>query len=164
MTRMRRMEAGPGAGGEGPGSRRPRGPAKRIVGRRLGSAMVESAIYFPFIVLGIMFTIYVMIDMYSMAALQAHLHLVVRAESGKLSGVTEIARVGDGAGYDRYRAAAFAKRVTLGEGRSGRAKTATASASAGYGAGRMTGTVKIDKSARAYVVREISGVRAVIRK
>jgi hypothetical protein len=126
--------------------------------------MVESAIYFPFIVLGIMFTMYVMIDMYSIAALQSHLHLAVRAESGRLSGVTDVAVKGGGAGYDRYRTAAFAKRVKLGAGKSGRNKTATGSVSAKYGAGRMVGNVKIDERARAYAIREISGVRGITRK
>jgi hypothetical protein len=116
--------------------------------------MVESAIYFPFIVLGIMFTIYVMIDMYSIAALQAHLHIAVRAESGRLSGVTDASAASGKTAYDRYRSAAFAKRVTLGEGRAGRAKTATGSVSEKYGAGRMAGSVKVEKNARAYVLRE----------
>jgi hypothetical protein len=125
--------------------------------------MVESAIYFPFIVLGIMFTIYVMIDMYSLAALQAHLHLAVRAESGLVSGVTEV-ETGGGTDYDRYRAAAFAKRVKIGKGRSGREETVTGSVSDKYGAGRMTGSVNAERSARVYAVREIDGVRAAIRK
>ncbi|MDR3225939.1 MAG: hypothetical protein LBT52_06590, partial [Clostridiales Family XIII bacterium] len=63
---------------------------RRVRSARAGSAMVESAIYFPVIVLCIMFVIYVMIDMYSEAALQSHLHLMVRAESGRLSGVTDV--------------------------------------------------------------------------
>jgi hypothetical protein len=116
--------------------------------------MVESALYFPLIVLGIMFTIYVMIDMYSLAALQARLHLSVRAESARLSGVTDAAAVGQGTDYDRYRAAAYAKRIDLGEGRSGGAKTATASTSADYGAGRMAGSAHVEKRARSYVIRE----------
>jgi hypothetical protein len=125
--------------------------------------MVESAIYFPFIVLGIMFTIYVMIDMYSIASLQAHLHLSVRAESGRLSGATDVGGIGSGTGYDRYRAAAFAKRIKLGEGRSSNASTATGSASAKYGAGRMAGSVKKETSARSYAIRETEGLRGVLR-
>jgi hypothetical protein len=126
--------------------------------------MVESAIYFPFIVLGIMFTIYVTIDLYSMASLQSRLHLAVRAESGRLSGVTDSGGTGSGSAYDRYRAAAFAKKVKLGEGGSGGGKTATGAVSAKYGAGRMTGFVEIGMSARSYAIREISGVRAALRK
>jgi hypothetical protein len=124
--------------------------------------MVESAIYFPFIVLGIMFTIYVMIDLYSIASLQAHLHLAVRAESGRLSGATDVG-VGGGTGYDRYRAAEFARRIKLGEGRSAGTTTATGLASATYGAGRMAGSVKTELSARSYAVREVEGLRGKLR-
>jgi hypothetical protein len=125
--------------------------------------MVESAIYFPFIVLGIMFTIYVMIDMYSIASLQAHLHLSVRAESGRISGATDVGEFGDGTSYDRYRSTAFAKRIKLGEGRTAKTDTATGSASAKYGAGRMAGSVKTEASARSYAIRETDGLRGALR-
>jgi hypothetical protein len=126
--------------------------------------MVESAIYFPFIVLGIMFTIYVMIDMYSIASLRSHLHLAVRAESGRLSGVTDISSVGNGSAHDRYRVASFAKRIKLGEGRSNMNRTSTGSASAKYVAGRMAGSVKVFMEARSYAISEINGIRNVLRK
>jgi hypothetical protein len=126
--------------------------------------MVESAIYFPFIVLGIMFTIYVTIDMYSVAALRSHLHLAVRAESGRLSGVTDISGVGDGSAYDRYRTAAFAKRISLGEGQSHQKRIATGSASGKYEAGSMAGSVNVEVDARSYAIREISALRAIAGK
>jgi hypothetical protein len=125
--------------------------------------MVESAIYFPFIVLGIMFTIYVMIDLYSMASLQSHLHLAVRAQSGKLSGVTDASRAAGG-GYDRYREAAFAERVELGQGKASGKATATGKASSRYGAGRMAGTARIDMDARSYAIKEIDGARKLLGK
>jgi hypothetical protein len=140
-----------------------RGAATRCFRGRSGSTMVESAIYFPFIVLGIMFTIYVMIDMYSIASLQAHLHLSVRAESGRISSVTDVGGIGDGTGYDRYRSAAFAKRIKLGEGKSSNTATATGAASAKYGAARMVGTVKTEMGARSYAIRETEGLRGVLR-
>jgi hypothetical protein len=126
--------------------------------------MVESAIYFPFIVLAIMFTIYVMIDMYSAASLQARLHLAVRAKSGGMSGVTDVAELGGGTGYDRYRAAAFAKRMKIKEGKVAGTAAAMGSASERYGAGRMVGKVRVDMSARSYAISEIDGLRSAIRK
>jgi hypothetical protein len=101
--------------------------------------------------------------MYSMASLQAHLHLAVRAESAKLSGVA-VAKDAGSTGYDRYRAASFAKKIRLGSGRTSKLDTATGAASAKYEAGRMAGTVNVDRSARSYVIDEISGVRALIGK
>jgi len=136
----------------------------RVRSKRAGSAMVESAIYFPVIVLCIMFVIYVMIDMYSEAALQSHLHLMVRAESGRLSGVTDVNTESGSSGYDRYRAAAFAKRISLSEGKSGSANTAEGAVSAKYGAGRLTQNVKVHMNARAYAVRETGGLRGQLRK
>jgi hypothetical protein len=126
--------------------------------------MVESAIYFPFIVLGIMFTIYVMIDMYSIASLQAHMHLSVRAESGRISGATDVEGIGSGTGYDMYRAAAFAERIQLGEGRASNTATATGAASVRYGAGRMTRSVKVDMNARSYAVRETEDISIFVRR
>jgi hypothetical protein len=108
--------------------------------------------------------IYVMIDMYSEAALQSHLHLMVRAESGRLSGVTDVNSESGGIGYDRYRSAAFAKRISLSAGKSGRAKTAEGAVSAKYGAGRLTHPVKVQMKARAYAVRETGGIRGLLRK
>ncbi|MDR0519918.1 MAG: hypothetical protein LBG82_07735 [Clostridiales Family XIII bacterium] len=131
--------------------------------RRRGSAMVESAIYFPIMVLCVMFVIYVMIDMYSIASLQSHLHMAVRAESGRLSGVTDINADG-GTGYDRYRAASFAKKVRLGAGNSGGVGTAEGSVSAKYGAGRMVRKVKVGMSSRAYAIKETGGIREALRK
>jgi hypothetical protein len=139
-----------------------RGVIRRSRGRP-GSATVESAIYFPFIVLGIMFTIYVMIDLYSIASLQAHLHLSVRAESCRISGATDVGGIGNGTGYDRYRTAAFAKRIKTGKGRSSNTTTATGSVSAKYGAGRMAGSVKTEQGARSYAIRETDGLRSALR-
>jgi hypothetical protein len=126
--------------------------------------MVESAIYFPFIVLGIMFTIYVMIDMYSIASLQAHLHISVRAESGSLSGVTEADVLSGASGYDRYRDAAFAKKIKLGKGTAKNTKTATGAVTKKYSGGRMVGSVKVGMNARAYSIKEMDGIRSLIRK
>jgi hypothetical protein len=126
--------------------------------------MVESAIYLPLIVLCVMFVIYVMIDMYSVASLQSHLHIAVRAESGLIAEVTE-AKAGQGdSAYDRYRAAAFAKQVKLSEGKSGETQTAQGSVSATYGAGRLASKAKVGLSARAYAIRETGGIRGLLRR
>jgi Flp pilus assembly protein TadG len=126
--------------------------------------MVESAIYIPLIILCVMFVIYVMIDMYSVASLQAHLHIAVRAESGLIAEVAE-AKAGQGdTDYDRYRAAAFAKTVKLSEGKSGGAVTAQGSVAAKYGAGRLVSKVKVSLSARAYAIKETGGIRGILRR
>jgi hypothetical protein len=125
--------------------------------------MVESAIYFPIMVLCVMFVIYTMIDMYSIASLRSHLHMDVRAESGRLSGVSDV-KVSGGTGYDRYRRAAFAKKISLGAGKSGGAKTAQGTVSAKYGAGRMASNVKVAMSSRAYAIKETGGIREALRK
>jgi hypothetical protein len=64
--------------------------------------MVESAIFFPIAVLAAMAVLYLMINMYSQASLQAHLHVTVRREAAEEK---ENARVEilDAYARDRYR-------------------------------------------------------------
>ena len=80
-----------------------------------GSAMVESSIYFPIIILASMFIIYMMINMYSETAFQAKLNKEVRAESMKIIGNAEVSISKDGKD-DKYRKVAEAREISYSDG------------------------------------------------
>jgi hypothetical protein len=135
-----------------------------------GSAMVESAIYFPIIILCVMFVVYVMIHMYSITALQAHLHLTVQREAGKQAGVTAVGLndtdskgVGPdtATGRDRYAASAFAKKIRVSKGGGAIAPYAEAEVGERYYGGRMARPdgVRVQMYARSYAIREVTAAR-----
>jgi hypothetical protein len=72
---------------------------------RRGTSLVEAAVVFPLVIASVAAIIYLMINLYSFAALRASLHLSLRAEADAETGLTE-AVVADGRIYDRYRLAA----------------------------------------------------------
>ncbi|MDR3294807.1 MAG: hypothetical protein LBT26_03110 [Clostridiales Family XIII bacterium] len=70
-----------------------------------GTAMVEAAIIFPLMIAAVMAVIYLMVNLYSLTALQASLHTTLRAQAGAHTGLTENTYA-DGRVRDRYRQAA----------------------------------------------------------
>ena len=74
--------------------------------------MVEAAVIFPLVIASVMALIYLMINLYSFTATQSYLHVELRGESGSQSGLTEREIVG-GAAFDRYRAAAERREITI---------------------------------------------------
>jgi hypothetical protein len=116
--------------------------------------MVESAIYFPLIVLAVMFTIYMLINMYSMTALRANLHILVRSESAAKIGTTDI-RTEDETS-DRYRRAAEANTVEMREGRQFAATYVEAESGSTYYGGRLTRRrgIRAECYGRAYLIDE----------
>jgi hypothetical protein len=76
--------------------------------------MVEAAIFMPIIILGVMFVVYMLINMYQMTALRTHAHLVVRADAAIASGQT-VCEIKGTFIPDRYRAAAESKAVETSE-------------------------------------------------
>jgi hypothetical protein len=85
-------------------SAKPRRRGRRTGGQR-ATAMVEAAVVFPLVIASVMAIVYLMINLYSVTALRASLHLALRAEADAETGLTE-AVIADGRVYDRYRLAA----------------------------------------------------------
>lgn len=79
-----------------------------------GSAMVEAAIFMPIIILGVMFVIYMLINMYQMTALRTHAHLAIRTNAAEASGKTDC-QINGLSIPDRYRAVAESKAVEISE-------------------------------------------------
>jgi hypothetical protein len=122
--------------------------------------MVESAIYFPIIVLSAMFVIYMLINLYSMTALQAHTHIAVRSNSSARSGTASI-QIGAANQTDRYRQAAEAKGIYMKEGRRFITQFIEATSEETYFGGRMTQSGGIRKAfyGRSYVIDETKAAR-----
>jgi uncharacterized protein (UPF0333 family) len=124
--------------------------------------MVESAIFFPIIVLSAMFVIYMLINLYSMTALQAHTHVVVRAESAARSGTADI-QLGASYTVDRFRRAAEAKGIQMDEGKRFTSTYMEAESSETYVGGRLTrsGGIRVGFYGRSYVIDETKLARLV---
>lgn len=120
-----------------------------------GSAMVESAIYFPMIILATMFAIYMMINMYSESVFQAKMNMEVRAASMEKMGNASVLVLNLDKG-NMYQNAAEANQVNLSEGREDGHTCIYGSGSLNMKSGRLTGyrQKKITYSARAYCVDE----------
>jgi hypothetical protein len=67
-----------------------------------GSAMVEAAIFFPITIFAVMAVFTLLLNLYSQTALQAHMHLYVRAEAAAVGDRVNV-RIGDAYVRDRYR-------------------------------------------------------------
>jgi hypothetical protein len=76
--------------------------------------MVEAAIVFPLVIASVMALIYIMINLYCFTAVQSALHIELRGESGRNTGLTEI-ELTDGYARDRYRAAAERRSFSIDE-------------------------------------------------
>ncbi|MDR1573974.1 MAG: hypothetical protein LBS24_06655, partial [Clostridiales Family XIII bacterium] len=87
-------------------------------GNKRGTAMVEAAVVFPLTLAAVMAVIYLMINLYSFTALRSFLHVSLRAAADAETGLTE-AVIEDGRVYDRYRAAAERRGISVEHRRSG---------------------------------------------
>lgn len=131
----------------------------RIKGRS-GSALVESAIYFPLIILCVMFVIVMLINYYSVTALGAHLHMTVRERAGEESGTSELVLVSGG--YpDKYREAAESKHLGITDEKLGLRTVMKAEPKEKYTGGLLTGSVRAKRNfyGRSYVTEEKKIVR-----
>jgi hypothetical protein len=122
--------------------------------------MVESAIYFPIIVLCVMFVIVMLINYYSAAALSAHLHMTVRAQAGEKNEKVMLT-VKQGIDPDHYRSAAESRRITVKKGKNGLHTVMKATQKEKYTGGPVTGAVRAKRKffARSYVTDERQLIR-----
>ena len=129
--------------------------ATAILLSRRGSVMVESSIFFPIIFLATMFTIYMMINMYSETVFQAKANREVRAASmAKVENAS--VEIGNPYANDRYRNAAESVKVNLSEGNENGFDNIYGSGSLIMESGKLTGykTRKNTYYARAYCIDE----------
>ena len=120
-----------------------------------GGAMVEAAIFFPIAVFCAMAVMALLLNIYSQAATQAHLHTRLRAEAAACGGRT-LAILTDAYVRDRYRSAAesvaFDEQHIEGEV----FKSLTASRMKTYYGGRFTDPAgyETEYGARSYILDE----------
>lgn len=74
--------------------------------------MVEAAIILPLVILSVMAMIYLLINIYSTVALQSHMHILLREESGLKSGMVKYEIV-DGHKRDKIRKKAEASQIDI---------------------------------------------------
>jgi hypothetical protein len=132
----------------------------RTLAMRRGSTMVESAIFFPLIVLSAMFAAYMIINMYSMTALQSYMHILVRGESAAKSGTADI-QIDAAEVTDRYRQEAESKKIDTQEGKRFMASYMEAECAETYYGGRLTrrNGVSVRFHGRVYIIDEANFVR-----
>ena len=133
---------------------------KMILASQRGSAMVEAAIFYPIIILAVMFAIYTCVNMYSMAALQADEHIRVRGAAGSAKGKVA-AEIRWNQSVDRYRAAAEGKNISIVPGTRSGSRVMEASVEESYEGGRLIrgGRAKAAFHSASYVVDEVWAAR-----
>jgi hypothetical protein len=122
--------------------------------------MVEAAIFFPIAIFAVMAVLALMLNLYSQTALQAHMHLFVRAEAAS-DGDRVNVRIGDAYVRDRYRAEAESVSVEAQNGSVYGAKTVEADRTKTYYGGRLTdpGGYEREFFGRWYVIDEAGYAR-----
>jgi hypothetical protein len=91
--------------------------ARKLLGADTrGASMVEAAIYLPLVILCIMFTIYMMLNMYTSCVSQSDLHIKVRGEADKKMPITAV-KISEASGKDRYENAAESSKIEVGDGK-----------------------------------------------
>ena len=102
-------------GGRKERSRYPNG-ARDLITCRSGSTMVESAIFFPIVILSVMAMLYLLINQYSKVCTAAHIHTYLRQEASSGNNTIQV-EIADRFDKDRYRALAEAASVEVHSGR-----------------------------------------------
>jgi Flp pilus assembly protein TadG len=124
-----------------------------------GSAMVESAIIFPLIILAAMFTVYMTLNYYSECSLRSKLHTELRQRAAKETGNTQL-RLTEAAAPDAFRAKAEKAAFKYRKGGGDRSAYLSADATASYTGGMLTIESRIKRSykARYYIIDEKKGL------
>ncbi|MDR1068010.1 MAG: hypothetical protein LBL36_02045 [Clostridiales Family XIII bacterium] len=124
-----------------------------------GSAMVESAIVFPLIILSALFTISMMINYYSECSLRSKMHEELRDRAAAGTGTTELVLTEAGK-PDIFRAKAESIDITYGEGGGTLSPYISADATERYTGGMLTRSGRIDRvyTARSYSIDEEKGI------
>ena len=122
--------------------------------------MVEAAIFFPIAVFAAMAVMALLLNIYSQAATQAHLHVYLRAEASARGDRTQ-ARLTDAYERDRYRRAAESISFSAAETGGPLLKSLEASRSKTYYGGRFTDPLGYEAEyyARSYILDEAFMVR-----
>ena len=76
--------------------------SKNVLLNKKGSTMVESAIIFPLVILAAIAVIYLFINIYSQASLQANMHILIREEAGSQGDLLSV-KIKDEYVRDKYR-------------------------------------------------------------
>ncbi|MDR1778835.1 MAG: hypothetical protein LBR14_03675 [Clostridiales Family XIII bacterium] len=133
----------------------------KLMEEKSGTAMVESALYFPLVILCVLFTIYMMIHLYSLTAAQASVHMASRQAAAEDSGVTQIEIQTEG-DVDRYRAAAEALPLATEDGKRFAAPYKQTTAEQAYEGGSLVWhAARREITGRWYVIDEEKYVRGV---
>jgi hypothetical protein len=124
-----------------------------------GSAMVESAIIFPLIILTAMFTVYMSLNYYSECSLRSKMHEELRAKSSDETGKTEL-RLTEAGKADKFRAKAENTAFKYREGGGMLSPWISADATTFYEGGMLTLKSRIKRSytARSYIIDEGNGL------
>lgn len=133
--------------------------SRRLVRSDAGSAMVESAIVFPLIILTAMFTVYMALNYYSECSLRAKMHEELRVRSSKETGKTEL-QMTEAGRPDAFRANAEKTAFTYREGGGVFGAYLSADATASYEGGMLTLKSRIKRAytARSYIIDESKGL------
>ena len=125
-----------------------------------GSAMVEAAIFFPIAVFCVMAVMALMLNIYSQAATQAHLHVRLRAEAAAYGDRTQ-ARLTNAYERDRYRKEAESVSFAVSDSGGFVRRYLEASRTKTYYGGRFTNPQGYETGyyARSYIIDEAFAVR-----
>jgi hypothetical protein len=99
--------------------------------------MVEAAIFFPLTIFAVMAVLALLLNLYSQTALQAHMHMFVRAEAAAAGDRVNVC-IDDAYIRDRYRREAESVSVAAKEGHVYGAKMVEANRTLSYYGGRLT--------------------------
>ena len=134
--------------------------SKRLLCENKGSTMVESAIILPLVILTMISVVYLFINIYSQASLQANMHILLRHEVATANDLTSVA-ISDAYERDKYRQVAENKAIDIVEKKRFVNSYLEASTSMEYlGGGLTRGSVyKMKYYGRFYKIDEAKGVR-----
>ena len=125
-----------------------------------GGVLVESAIFFPIAVFCAMAVMALLLNMYSQAAVQAHLHVYLRGEAAAYGDRTQ-AQLTDAFLRDRYRREAESVSFAVSETGGNLSKSLQASRAITYYGGTFTNRngYVTEYYARSYIIDESAAVR-----
>jgi hypothetical protein len=122
--------------------------------------MVEAAIFFPITIFAVMAVLALLLNLYSQTALQAHMHMAVRAEAAA-DGDRVNVRIGDAYVRDRYRREAESVSIAMTDGSVYGTKMVEANRMLTYYGGRLTNPRGYEREfyGRWYVIDEAGHAR-----
>ncbi|MDR1271549.1 MAG: hypothetical protein LBK04_00910 [Clostridiales Family XIII bacterium] len=127
-----------------------------------GSAMVESAIILPIVILAVMAVLYLHINLYTSVCLSSHIHLLLRQEVAEEDDLIDV-RIDDAYVRDRYRREAEGASITVLQGRRFAAKYLEAEKEKKYFGGMLANPSGYSSYyyGRSYIIDEAGIARAL---